>query len=259
MALMTAFTISPGTAADIRVLAAGSLKDAFTAIFADYSKAHDVNFIPVWGPSGVLRDRIERGETFDIFASAALAHAQAVTSAGLSGPSSLFARNALCIVTDDQRTLDSNNLIRTLLDPSVRIGTSTPVADPGGDYAWALFHMIDGREPGAFAILSQKAQQLMGGPNTRPAADGRHPLLAALQDREIDLFIYYCSSAERLVAGTPGLKMVGLSPELSVGPEYGLTVSRKAGNAATAFAAYLLSSAGQDQLKAFGFLPGVTP
>ncbi len=258
IAVMTALTTSPPAAAtDIHVLAAGSLKEAFTAIFADYGNTHNVTFVPVWGPSGVLRERIERGETFDVFASAALPHAQAVTAAGLSGPSSLFARNALCVVTDTQRSLDSGNLAATLLNPAIRIGTSTPIADPGGDYAWELFHKIDAQQPGAFATLSQKAQQLMGGPAKLPA-DGRHPLLAALQDHKIDVFIYYCSSAERLVAATPGLQMVGLPPELSVGPEYGLTVSRHAGQEAAAFAAYLLSPPGQAQLETFGFLPGAT-
>lgn len=256
VAVMVALNTLSASAGDIRVLAAGSLKDAFTAIFADYAARHaGLSFIPVWGPSGALRDRIEKGEAFDIFASAALPHAQTLTRAGISGLAALFARNALCIVTEASRPLDSPSLAATLLDPAVRIGTSTPVADPGGDYAWELFRKIDTTHPGAFATLSTKAQQLMGSPTAKPREDGRHPLLAALQDHAIDLFIYYCSSAERLIATAPGLKMVGLPPELSVGPEYGLTVSRKASPEAIAFAAYLLSPDGQRRMQEFGFIP----
>ena len=33
----------------------------------------------------------------------------------------------------------AENLLARLLDPELRIGTSTPKADPSGDYAWALF------------------------------------------------------------------------------------------------------------------------
>ena len=51
---------SSASAADIRVMAAGSLKDAFTAVFADYTKQYGSGFSPVWGPSGVLRERLQR-------------------------------------------------------------------------------------------------------------------------------------------------------------------------------------------------------
>src|ERR1700676_868671 len=132
VAFMIATAVSSASAAEIRVLAVGSLKDAFTAIFADYTRQYGGSFAAVWGPSGVLRERLQNGEAFDVFASAALPHAQALTDAGVSGPSVLFTRNALCIVTDAGRPLDGGNLVETLLRPDIRIGTSTPVADPAG-------------------------------------------------------------------------------------------------------------------------------
>jgi molybdate transport system substrate-binding protein len=140
MALGIALGWSSASATEIRVMAAGSLKDAFTAIFADYTRQYGDSFAPVWGPSGVLRERLQNGEAFDIFASAALPHAQALTEAGISGPSVLFVRNALCIVADAGTGLDSGSLIETLLRPDIRIGTSTPVSDPAGDYTWEMFH-----------------------------------------------------------------------------------------------------------------------
>src|SRR5580698_2338751 len=140
VAFMVVVSASSASASEIRVMAAGSLKDAFTAIFADYTRQYGGSFAPVWGPSGSLRERLQKGEAFDIFASAALPHAQALTDAGVSGPSVLFTRNALCIVTDAGRPLDSGNLAETLLKPDNRIGTSTPIADPAGDYTWEVFH-----------------------------------------------------------------------------------------------------------------------
>jgi molybdate transport system substrate-binding protein len=258
VALMVAL-VSPASAAEIRVLAAGSLKDAFTAIFADYGKLYGSTFSPVWGPSGVLRERLQNGEAFDIFASAALPHAQALTEAAVSGPSVMFARNALCIVTDAGHQIDDGNLVDMLLRPDVRIGTSTPVADPAGDYTWELFHRIDAKRAGAFDVLSSKAQQLFGGPATPAPVGGRHPLLAALDDHTIDLFVYYCSGAKFQVAASPQYRLIELPLELSVGPEYGLTVSRKAAPGAADFAMYLLSPQGQSRLKSFGFIPVTLP
>ena len=259
VALTMALTSHAASASELRVMAAGSLKDAFTAIFADYGKHTGASFAPVWGPSGLLRDRLQKGEAFDVFASAALPHAQTLTEAGISGPSVLFTRNALCVVSKVDNAVDTGNLVETLLRPDIKIGTSTPVSDPSGDYTWEVFHRIDAQRSGAFKILSEKAQQLIGGPTSAPSIDGRSPLLVALDDNKIDLFVYYCSGAREIVKASSKYKSVELPPELSVGPEYGLTVSRKAQPGAADFAMYLLSPQGQASLKAFGFIPVALP
>jgi len=195
VALMMA--LASTAASELRVMAAGSLKDAFTSAFADFGKQYGASFVPVWGPSGSLRERLQKGEAFDIFASAALPHAQTLTAAGISGPSVLFTRNAMCIVTTAGNAVDTGNLVETLLKPDIRIGTSTPVSDPSGDYTWEIFHRIDTQRPGAFKTLSEKARQLVGGPTSAPSVNGRSPLLVALDNHEIDLFIYYCSGPAR--------------------------------------------------------------
>jgi molybdenum ABC transporter molybdate-binding protein len=258
LAIMLALS-SSASAAEIRVMAAGSLKDAFTAIFADFTRHYGSSFSPVWGPSGVLRERLQKGEAFDVFASAALPHAQALTDAGEAGPSVIFARNALCVVTEASRRLEGDNLIDTLIQPEIRIGTSTPVADPAGDYTWEMFHKANALRPGAFDTLSKKAQQLVGGPAIPAAANGRSPFLVALDEHRIDLFITYCSSAQQNVRESSAYKSVALPLELSVGPEYGLTVSRKAAAGAADFAMYLLSPPAQATLKSFGFIPVALP
>src|ERR1700753_2958506 len=258
-ALMMALATHTASAGDIRVFAAGSLKDAFTAVFADYSKQTGTGFAPVYGPSGTLREKLQAGLEFDVFASAALSHAQTLTDAGISGPSVLFTRNALCVVTKASNPVDTNNLVETLLKPETKIGTSTPVSDPSGDYTWEIFHRIDAAQPGAFTTLSEKAQQLIGGPNSAPAVNGRSPLLVALGEHRIDLFIYYCSGAREIVKASANYKSVALPDELAVGPEYGLTVSRQAQAGSADFAMYLLSPAGQATLKAFGFIPVALP
>ena len=258
VAIMVALA-SSASASEIRVMAAGSLKDAFSAIFADYAKLYGGSFAPVWGPSGVLRERLQKGEAFDIFASAGLPHAQVLTEAGVSGPSVLFVRNALCVVTDADRQFDAGNLVETLLKPEIRIGTSTPVSDPAGDYAWEMFHKIDAQRPGTFESLSKKAQQLDGSAATAAPVNGRPRMLVALDDRQIDLFISYCSGARAIVKASSKYKSLGLPPELTVDAEYGLTVSRKATPGAADFAMYLLSPQGQASLKSFGFIPVAIP
>jgi molybdate transport system substrate-binding protein len=250
---------SAASAGELRLIAAGSLKEPLTTIFADYGKSNGTTFAAEWGPSGLLRDRLKAGEAFDIFASAALPHAQALTDAGLSGPSVMFVRNALCVVTHADSPLETANLVETLLKPEIRIGTSTPGADPSGDYTWELFHKVDGVRPGAFDILAKKAQQLFGGPTNSAPVNGRSPALVALDAGRIDLFISYCSGAQQAAKEGSTYKSVALPPELMVGAEYGLTVSRKAQPAAADFALYLLSPRGQRSLQAFGLMPVALP
>jgi molybdate transport system substrate-binding protein len=259
VALTMALASSCASANEIKVVSAGSLKDALTVIFADFTEQYGATFAPVWGPSGVLRERLQKGEAFDVYTSAALPHAQTLTAAGIGGPSVLFTRNALCVVTSAASPIETGNLIDTLLKPDTRIGTSTPGADPAGDYTWEIFHRVEAQRPGAFKTLSEKAQQLVGGPASKPAANGRSPLLVAIDEHQIDLFVSYCSGAREIAKASPKYKSIELPPELSVGPEYGLTVSRKAQPGATDFAMYLLSPQGQATLKAFGFLPVALP
>jgi molybdate transport system substrate-binding protein len=71
--------------------------------------------------------------------------------------------------------------------------------------------------------------------------------------------VYYCSGAREIVKASSKYQSIELPPDLAVGPEYGLTVSRKAAPGAAIFAMYLLSPQGQDSLKAFGFIPVAVP
>ena len=58
-----------------------------------------------------------------------------------------------------------------MLDPKIKLGTSTPRNDPAGDYAWEVFHKADALEPGSFVTLEQKALRLVGGPDVPVPAD----------------------------------------------------------------------------------------
>ncbi len=71
-----------------------------------------------------------------LFASANMFHPQARAEAGRSGPVALFARNRLCALAQPEVDVTTDTLLDTLLDQGTRLGTSTPKADPSGDYAW---------------------------------------------------------------------------------------------------------------------------
>jgi PBP superfamily domain len=123
--------------------------------------------------------RILRGEA-DVFASANMEHPEALARAGKVGPVVMFARNRLCALARPEVGVTADTLLDRLLDPAVTLGTSTPRADPSGDYAWEVFRRAEALRPGSQARLEAKARQLVGGPASPPAGPER---LRAAPDR----------------------------------------------------------------------------
>ena len=88
-----------------------------------------------------------------------------------------------------------DKLIEIMIDPEIKLGTSTPKTDPAGDYAWELFRKADKIRPGAFDALERKALQLMGGPNAPTAPPGRAIYGLLVAEGKADIFLTYCTGA----------------------------------------------------------------
>jgi ABC-type molybdate transport system substrate-binding protein len=210
----------------------------------------------VFGASGLLKDRLLAGETAHVFASANMEHPQALARAGKAGPVHRFARNRLCALVRDGVDVNEANLIDRMLDPAVRVATSTPKADPSGDYAWQMFGRI-GQRGGAYrdaeAVLQRKALQLTGGPNSPPPPPGRSVYGALLESGQADVFITYCTNALQAQREVPSLRQLDLPDDVNVAADYGVTVLSGAITPAQAFVDLLLGAEGQAVLAMQGF------
>jgi len=113
-----------------------------------YNKATGTSIIADFGPSGALRERIEKGERADLFASADIGHPLKLLADGRAIRVDMFTRNALCAFAAPKVGLTSANFVDRLLDPAVKLGTSTPKSDPSGDYTWLMFRRMDAARPG---------------------------------------------------------------------------------------------------------------
>jgi molybdate transport system substrate-binding protein len=247
--------IGAARADELRVLAAGSLREVIGEIGEHYKKATGLTVTADFGPSGVLRERIEKGEKVDLLASADMGHPLKLLADGRATRVDMFTRNALCAFAAPRAGLTTANFIDRLLDPAVKLGTSTPKADPAGDYTWLMFHKVDALHPGAFATLDGKAQQIVGGPANNAPVDGKDPAAAALLAGKIDVMIGYCSGAERMKAQVPEVQVVAIAKDIAAGPEYGLAILKAAAPQAEDFALYMLSPEGQQIFAQFGFAP----
>jgi ABC-type molybdate transport system substrate-binding protein len=238
----------------LRIYAAGSLTAAFTDLIRAFPAEQGSVAAPVFGPSGLLRQRIEGGEAADIFASADMAQPRKLAQERPGRPVLLFTRNRLCALAQSSLGLTSANLLDRLLDPAVRLATSTPGADPAGDYAWQVFARAEAIHPGARGILERKAMQLVGGPNTPPMVPGHGAVEGIFLADKADVMLGYCSGVETVIAQVPGLVSTPLPPELTVGPAYGMIVLTD-NPLADRFTVFVMSEQGQAILAHHGFDP----
>src|SRR5215510_13698267 len=237
----------------VQLYAAGSLRSALTEIATAFEAATGLKVQAKFGPSGTLKDEIAGGARADVFASANMEHPQALASARKSGPVILFARNKLCALARPGVAVETGTLLKRMLDPNVKLGTSTPRADPSGDYAWEVFRKADKIRAGAFATLERKALKLVGGPDAPTAPPGRTVYGMLIADGKADIFLTYCTNAAEAKKEITGAQIVALPEELAVGADYGLTVIADAPADAYRFAMYILSTDGQRVLSKHGF------
>jgi molybdate transport system substrate-binding protein len=106
-----------------------------------------------------MREKIETVEKVDLFASADMGNALKLRTNGQAAAVVMFTRNAMCGFANPEVGLTTANFADRLLDPAVKLGTSTPKADPGGDYTWEMFRLIDRSHPGALALLDRKVSR----------------------------------------------------------------------------------------------------
>jgi len=237
----------------IVLFAAGSLEAPLGRIADNFAAAHYQKVQCYFGPSGILREEIEWGETAHVFASANVEHPAALEAEGGGGPVALFARNTLCALVRPGLNLTPDTLLDALLVDDITLGISTPKADPSGDYAFAMFDKADSVVPGAADRLKAKALSLTGAPDSTPPREGHSPYAWVIEEGAADIFLTYRTNAARAVAQKPDLQMVALPPQLAVSADYGLIVMNGAPEAAWRLALYILSPAGQAILAEYGF------
>jgi ABC-type molybdate transport system substrate-binding protein len=259
--LAAAMMASPSRAADsVSLFAAGSLRAALTEVGNAFQAATGVAVQGKFGPSGLLKDEIAKGVNAQVFASANMEHPQALAATKRSGTVVLFARNRLCALVRPRLAVESATLLERMLDANVKLGTSTPRADPSGDYAFEVFRKAEDLRPGARAALESKALQLTGGPASAAPPAGRSVYGWHVAEGRADIFLCYCTAAIPARKENSGQQIVQLPAELAIGADYGLTVMTDAPVKAYQFALFVLSLEGQRILASHGFAaPTLSP
>lgn len=238
---------------------AGSLGNALKEVSSDFTQKYTIPVTQVSGPSGSIRERIEKelseGSSADVFASADIGNPQQLYDKGLSEPVVNFIDNRLVAIVKPGLSVTSDNLLDYLLNPNIKLGTSTPIKDPSGDYAQEIFRKADNIKPGNYDILNNKALQLVGGnPNAPTVPDGKNNLVYFLKETgQADIFLAYYTSGLAALSIASDLQLVELPNNLAVRAKYGLTILKNASPEGDKLAKYILSPDGQKVLLKYGF------
>lgn len=247
---------APPAERTVAVYAAGSLRGALSDVAKAFEKAHPAKVTMSYAASGLLKDRILAGEAPQLFASANMEHPQAVVAAGKAVAVAAFARNALCVLATPAFSLQGKPLAHRLLDADVRLATSTPKADPAGDYAFTMFERIESSGAagaGSAAALKAKALQLTGGPNSAPPPPGRNVYGVLVAAHQADAFVTYCTNAAQARREVPTLQVLPVPEAFNVSAVYGMAAMNGANADARAWAQFVLGPQGQAILASHGF------
>lgn len=242
----------------VEIYAAGSLRAVVGDLAREAGAKLNIEVKATFGGSGSLRDRVEKGASPDMLLSADMASPRRLAARGRAVvPAIAFARNRMCFVSPRSVGLTGADLIDRLLAKDVRIRTSTPIMDPAGDYAWAIFDRIESLRPGSAAILEDKARASML-LKASPVNPAQNPTAALFATHRIDISITYCSASAGLERELPELTSLVIPAALDPHPVYGMAVLSKR-PAAMRVALYLLSDEGQALIAKAGLVPLAAP
>ncbi|QIP56218.1 molybdate ABC transporter substrate-binding protein [Hafnia alvei] len=233
----------------LNVLAAGSLRKALTPILSQFSQRHHVNINAQFGPAGLLREQIESGAEWDLFASANQEHPQTLLDLGLAHSVMPFLRNKLCLTTHRARITPTTNWLDLLTDPSIIVGTSTPGCDPSGDYTWQLFDRVEHHRSGAGEYLKLNAKQLVGGKGSLQVPATEIASAWLIRQGLADVFVGYAHYAQWLQNDTD-IAAITIPDADNIFATYALALHS---DVAQPLAEYLLSNGVQQQFVSAGF------
>lgn len=233
----------------LQVLAAGSLRHVWPKVVNAFQHHYPAGIETQFGPAGILRQRIEQGETCDLFVSASIAHPQALLQAGLAQRAEVFCHNFLCLNVRSDRADPGADWLNLLRNPDLRLATSTPGCDPCGDYAWQLFDRIEQCDAELGRQLKQRAMLLVGGKDPAPIPPGILASAWLIQSGQTDIFIGYRSYAHLIQQGD-GITTLLIPEAWQTQADYGYAVCQPEGNK---LAELLLTREGQAILVRAGF------
>lgn len=237
-------------AEDLRIFAADALPKPIEEIGHLFEKQHpQVHLYYSFLGSGVLKGDIEEGAYADIFLSANARFQRQLIKKGFIKNYRLFAYDYLTAATpfNNPAHVTSANMFSKLMDKNISLTTSTPHADPAGDYTWKMFRLIDKKYPGAFKKIVSHANHLVNAAFIIPF----------LINGNTDIGILYTSQVLEIKRQGTKINIIPIPPKYNTKAKFTASVLNESGRKRLAgeFINLLFSKQGKKILKFWGFTP----
>jgi len=238
-------TPSPVT---LNIFAASSLTKAFGTLATDYHTLHpNVTIKGVYDSSTALEQQIANGAPADIFASADTTNMQKATTANLVDASQIFAENRLEVILP----VSNPGHITSLKDLS-KVGVKIDLANatvPVGKYARQSLDLL-GKSSDYGAAYEAAVLKNVVSEEANDAA-----IVQKVQLGEADAGIVYVSDINSTDAAQ--FTTITIPDNFNVIAQYPIAALKSSTHAADdqAFIQYVLSTAGQNVLKQYNFIP----
>lgn len=221
----------------VRVAAAASLTEAFTAMAKEYESGHpNVRIMPTFAASSALAQQVNDGAPVDVFASADEANMKKVTDAGNASDPRIFARNRLAILVGKGNPKAITGLA-DLAKPDVVFLLCAPEVPCGRFGATAL------TKAGVKATPASLEENVKG-------------VVSKVTLGEADAGIVYATDVKAAGDKAQGVD-IDIAGDPALTAAYPIAVTKQALDATAAkdWVAFVLSERGQQALARFGF-PG---
>jgi molybdate transport system substrate-binding protein len=244
LAFVIALSAAAGTveAAEIDAFISTAIKSATDQSLPPFERANGHVIRAVYGPSGALIPRFERGEPVDVFLTDATALDALLKQGKVIGPRIDLAKTGIGIAVKKgtaKPDVSTPEALKRALLAAKSVGYASPAGGSiTGGHILRMFEKL-----GIADQIKPKTRLAMGGP------DSRVSVLVSSGEAEIGL-----QQASELLAN-PDVEVIGmLPPELQQTTIYcaGITANAKHADAATALIAALTSPAAQTIFKAKG-------
>lgn len=226
-------TSSGAVTGTVTVFAAASLKESFTALGTAFEQAHPgVKVTFSFGPSSGLATSITQGNPADVFASASPTNMDTVVKAGDASNPTTFAKNVMEIAVPPSNP--------------AKVAQVSDLARSGVKVALCQAQVPCGKV--ARQVLTNAKVAIT------PVSDETDvkAVLTKVQLGEVDAGVVYVTDVKAAGSKVTGIE---IPSDVNASTSYPIATLTKAANpaAAAAFTAYVLSSAGTQQLTAAGF------
>lgn len=206
------------------------------------------------GPSGQLRNRIEAGESFDLFFSTQLDHCQALHAQGLLSDYAPLGLNETVLVAQRARWRAYPDL-RSFLMAANGLSVSTTGMLSESKQTPPILAKLACFLNQSDSMIQQRVRRITGGRETPNAPAGRDQYGWIMEHESVEALLTYLSNALVTVHDNPNLTIIRVPHELHVPGTYGIGIRTRPRPEALALYRWFQGLDAADMLRVFGFSP----